>query len=242
MRTRLQLEADRRTANLRRSLAADLRRLREDAGLSRVAVAAAAGVDPTTVSKVEAGQFDPTLELYGRLSMALGADLHARPYPSTGPPIHDRHQARMAELLIRTLHARWTVTPEVAVRRPARGFIDAVLFDPVEHVLVATELESDLRRIEQLLRWSQEKAASLPSADGWSTWARGREPRMSRLVVVRATRANRLIAADARRQLHEAFPSDPRDALEALASAAPWPGPTLVWARLDGPRPRLDAA
>jgi len=157
MRTRLQVDADHRTATLRRLIAADLRRLREDAGLTRAAVASAAGVDATTISKVETGQFLPTLELYGRLAAALGADLHARPYPSTGPSIHDRHQVRMAELLLRSLHPRWRATPEVAVRRPNRGFVDAVLFEPAQEVLVATELESGLRRIEQLLRWSQEK-------------------------------------------------------------------------------------
>lgn len=242
MRTRLQVEADRRTAALRHSIAADLRRLREDAGLTRAAVATAAGVDSTTISKVETGQFLPTLELYGRLVAALGAELHARPYPSTGPPIHDRHQARMAELLVRSLHARWHVSPEVAVRRPSRGFVDAVLFDPSEPVIVATELDSDLRRIEQLLRWSQEKAAALPSSDGWTTWARTGDPRTSRLLVARHTRANRAVAAETRRQLREAYPADPRDALESLAGSAAWPGPTMLWARLETDPPRLSWA
>ena len=39
-------------------------------------------------------------------------------------------KSRIAELLLAELHHRWQPTPEVAVRRPARGFVDAALFDP----------------------------------------------------------------------------------------------------------------
>ena len=239
MRTRLQLEADRRSSKLRGALASDLRRLRLDAGLSLSQVSAAAGVDRSTLSRLESGELRPSLETYVRIATALGADLHARPYPTTGPPVHDRHQVRIAEILLASLHRRWEATAEVAVRRPARGFVDQVLFDR-EHTLVATELESDIRRVEQLLRWSIEKAASLPSADGWPTWARDGESNVSRLLVVRRTRSNRAVAADARRQLREAFPADPRDALESLTGTASWPGPALVWARLEPGRLTVD--
>ncbi len=101
------------------------------------------------------------------------------------------------------------------------------------------ELDSDLRRIEQLLRWSQEKAAALPSAEGWPTWASGGDPRTSRLLVARHTRSNRAAAAEARRQLREAYPADPRDALDSLVGTATWPGPAMLWARLEGDSPRL---
>ena len=147
----------------------------------------------------------------------------------------------MAELLLRSLNPRWRVSPEVAVRRPSRGFVDAVLIEPREPVIVATELDSDLRRIEQLLRWSQEKAAALPSSDGWPVWTRSGEPRTSRLLVVRHTRANRTAAVEARRQLREAYPADPRDALESLVGTAAWPGAALLWARLETDPPRLSA-
>ena len=239
MRTKLQVEADRRSTALRRSIASDLRRLREDAGLTRAAIATVAGVDATTISKVETGQFLPTLELYGRLAAALGADLHARPYPTTGPAIHDRHQVRMGELLLGTLHARWHASPEVAVRRPARGFVDLALFDAGSHTIVATELDSVLRRVEQLLRWSAEKATSLPSSDLWPSWSREGGPAVSRLLVVRRTRSNREVAVTARRLLREAYPADPRDALESLGGTVAWPGPALLWARLDTDHPRL---
>jgi transcriptional regulator with XRE-family HTH domain len=241
MPTRVQADADRRAAAIRRSLADELRRLREDAGLSRAAVARAAGLHPSLVARLEDVGYRPSLETYARICAALGADLVARPYPNTGPAIRDRHQVRMAELLISTLHRRWRVTPEVAVRRPARGWIDAVLEDGTGRTLVATELESDIRRIEQILRWSREKAHSLPSASAWLGWAQDGEPSISHLLIVRRTRANRDAAEAARRQLREAYPADPRDALDALTGPAAWPGPAMLWANIDGPEPRLVA-
>jgi len=239
-RTRLQLDADRHVVGLRRTLAEDLRRLRGDAGITQAAVAERAGVHPSLVSRVEAGGLDPTLETYARIAAALGADLAARVYPQSGPAIRDRHQARMAELILASVHPRWRNTPEVAVRRPVRGWIDLVLHDPSAHALVATELESGLRRIEQLIRWSTEKAHAIASASSWPTWlGTGPEPHVSRLLVVRWTRANRDAASSARRVLAEAYPADPRDALDALTGTAAWPGAAFVWARIDGGETRL---
>ena len=84
---------------------------------------------------------------------------------------------------------------------------------------MATELESDLHRIEQLIRWSAEKADAIEAG--------------SRLLVVRWTRANRTAVEAARRLLREAYPADPRDALESITATATWPGPALLWARID---------
>jgi transcriptional regulator with XRE-family HTH domain len=226
-RTRLQLDADRHAKALRDRLAEDLRRLREDAGVSRVAVARLAGIDASMITKLESGTIRPSLETYARISAALGSDLAARVYPNTGPRIRDRHQVRMADALIGSLHPRWRVTPEVAVRRPVRGWIDLVLHDPSTQATVATELESELHRIEQLIRWSAEKADAIGAA--------------SRLLVVRWTRANRAVVEASRRLLREAYPADPRDALDALTATAMWPGPALIWARIDRGRAELVA-
>jgi transcriptional regulator with XRE-family HTH domain len=239
-RTHLQLGADRHVAGLRRTLAEDLRRLREDAGATQTAVASLAGVHPSVISRIEAQELGPTLETYARVAAALGADIAARVYPQSGPAIHDRHQVRMAELVLASLHPRWQVSPEVAVRRPVRGWIDLALHDPAADVVVATELESGLRRIEQLVRWSREKADALTSSSMWESW-RGAalDPRISSLLVVRWTRANRDAVSAARRTLREAYPADPRDALDALTGTASWPGPALVWALIDGGNNRL---
>ena len=150
--------------------------------------------------------------------MALGADLSIRLYPNTGPSIRDRHQAGILEALLTSKHPRWHAYPEVGVRRPSRGWIDAALHDPRERTLVATEIQSELRRLEQLIRWSGEKAASLPSWDRWP--ALGEEPEVSQLLVVRDTRATRAVAREFGRVLRAAFPAHPDDALAALTSTA----------------------
>ena len=106
-------------------------------------------------------------------------------------------------------------------------------------MFLATELQSELRRLEQLVRWSAEKAASLASWDGWPHL--DPEPAISRLLVVRRTRATREIASAFERQLRVAYPAHPDDALAALTGTAPWPGPSLLWVVLDGKRSRMVA-
>lgn len=191
--------------------------------------AAAAGVDRGYFSRIENALVEPSTETYARIAAVLGADLSAHLYPSSGPSIHDRHQAPILEGLIASLHRRWQPFPEVAVRHPARGWIDLAVHDPDARVIVATEIESDLRRPEQLARWSREKADSLPSWDGWDHLAGG-TPVVSRLVVVRRTRRNLAAGRELERQIALSWPAHPEDAIASLTTGAPWPGSALVWA------------
>jgi transcriptional regulator with XRE-family HTH domain len=212
-------------------LVADLERALDDAGLGVRELSRAAGVDSGYLSRILAGRVHPTLDTYARLAVPLGLDLSTRLYPNTGPAIRDRHQAPMLELLLGAAHPRWHAYLEVAVRRPSRGWIDAVLHEPRERVAVASELQSELRRLEQLVRWQAAKADSLPSWEGWPHL--GEEPQVSRLLLVRRTRATRTVAQEFARQLRAACPAHPDDALAALTGTAPWPGPALVWVTLD---------
>ena len=209
------------------SVGGELTRLREDAGLSRRAVALAAGVDPAFYGRVEDGREHPSNETLVRLGLVLGGDVRVHLYPNSGPLIRDRHQARMLEALLDQVHPRWQAYTEVAVRRPSRGWVDAVLHEPRGQVAVATELQSDLRRLEQLIRWSAEKAASLPSWDGWAHLAEA--PSIHRLLIVRRTRATRETAATFARQLRVAHPAHRDDALAAITGTAVWPGPAMIW-------------
>jgi hypothetical protein len=122
--------------------------------------------------------------------------------------------------------------PEVAVRSPSRGWIDLVLHAPLERSLVATEIQSDLRRVEQLLRWFPEKVASLPSWEGWPQLGDIGAP--SRLLIVRSTKATRIAGREFARQLATAYPAHPADAVAALAGTTPWPGAALIWADIQG--------
>lgn len=239
----MEVEAQRRAARLRRGLADDLRGLREDAGVSKAALSVASGVDAGFICRIENGTERPSLETYSRLAAALGADLSTRIYPGTGPAIRDRHQARISEAMLTTLHPRWRAVPEVAVRSPVRGWIDLVLHDLSADTVVAVEVESELRRIEQLLRWHESKAAALPSWEGWPRRELPRspsaDPEVSRLLVVRRTRATRQATREFSRLLRSAYPARSEDALEALTGVGAWPGSAMLWARIDAGGVRL---
>ena len=230
--------AERAATRARTRLVEDLERLRSDAGISLRALAAASGLSPGYLTKIVSGRTHPTLETYAKLALPLGADLSTRLYPNTGPLIRDRHQGRILEALLRMRHPRWRATTEVGVRQPARGSIDIVFHEERERRIVAVEIESDIRRIEQEVRWAKMKSDSLPSWEGWPI--EGAE--VSRLLVVRQTRMTRHTAIEFARQLAMAYPAHPADAIDSLTGTTPWPGAAMVWARIEPGRVRFVSA
>jgi transcriptional regulator with XRE-family HTH domain len=239
--TRTRWAARRRAAELRRGIGDMIRGLREDGSLTQAAVAAAAGIDRSHLARIEAGSREPSLEVLAAIGSVLGADVSLRLYPTTGPRIRDRLQAPMGEALLRALHSRWTPMPEIPVFRPARGVIDFVLGDRHGAVLVATELHSELRRLEQQIRWHREKEASLPSSVAWRAPAPDRpEPATSRLLVLRSSAALIELARTYEDTLRAAYPARTPDVVAALTSAtAPWPGAGIAWIRVAGSEVRL---
>ncbi|MEO5704923.1 MAG: helix-turn-helix transcriptional regulator [Candidatus Limnocylindrales bacterium] len=219
----------------RKRLIADVKQMSEDAGVTQRALAEAAGISRSHLNRILDGTTKPSFDTCARLGDALGADFVARLYVNSGSPIRDRHQARILEALLERRYPRWQPFTEVIVRQPVRGAIDLALFEPRERLIVATEIQSELRRIEQVVRWSREKADALPSWSGWSAAGdprSGEPPVISQLLVVRATRATRRVAAEFARQLSVAFPAHPHDALAALTGTAAWPGSAMVWAEI----------
>lgn len=231
-------EAQRRHRELRRAIGADLRALREDSGVTLSSAALAAGIDRTHLHRIELGERGASLEVLSAISTALGARLSMRAYPDTGPRIRDRHQAAMLDALLAILDPRWRRILEVPVHRPARGYIDAVLADLTSDVpiVVATEVQSDLRRLEQQIRWAADKAESLPSASAWSFLAPPDlgDPLVSRLLVLRSTARTRSLVDQFPHLLEAAYPAMTRDVHSALASTAPWAGAGILWARVEG--------
>lgn len=219
-----------------RALGQDLVRIRTDAGATQGQVSALAGIDCSHFSRIEAGAANASIETLIAISTALGADMSIRLYPGTGPRLTDRHQARMLEVLLRSLCSDWRAHVEVPVSRPARGVIDAVLERPAERLLVATEAYSELRRLEQQIRWSADNAASLGSSD---LVARGSEPTVSRLLVLRSTAATRELARQFEATLGAAYLSPSSRVVASLRDCAQWPGPGIVWIRIEGERVEL---
>ncbi len=198
-----------------------MRSAREDAGLSLRRLSRAAGISHSTLLTLERGQFDPSTEVLARVGEALGMELSLRLYPGTGPLLRDHVQAIMEEGLLRLLHPRWQPDLEVWVTQPVRGVIDVVLeADDAREPLVATESQSELRRLEQQVRWAHAKADAL---------AQARARPSSRLLLLRNTRRTRAAVSEHARLVGAAYPARAADAFAALTGDQPWPGAALLW-------------
>lgn len=145
----------------------------------------------------------------------------------------------MVEALIRALDQRWVPRPEVPILSPVRGVIDIVLDDRRAPVTVATESCSDITRLEQLVRWSNEKADGL--ARQLREAAPGdRERTVDRLLLVRSTARNREISRRYAATLAAAYPARTHDVIRALTTAdAAWPGSGIVWTGLGAGAPNV---
>ncbi|MFC9691931.1 helix-turn-helix domain-containing protein [Kribbella sp. NPDC056951] len=99
-----------------------LRHAREQAGLSRSALAARAGVPTSTVSRIEAGSTDPTLTMLGRLIAAAGLTMSitvGKSARSRQPRIEDLTNAYAPSAQVRKIN--WT---------HLRGFVDQLTQHP----------------------------------------------------------------------------------------------------------------
>lgn len=237
MTTRLQALADRAAIARRQAIGDELRRLREDAGASKSAVSKLAGIDASYLTLIEQGRREPTGSVLGRVAAALGADVSVRLFPSTGPRIRDRFQARMIEALLREASPAWQRFVEVPVQKPVRGFIDLVLFHAPAGRIVTIEAHSDLRRLEQQLRWAVEKSEALPSSSVWPILQRQSSSvlAVSRVMLLRSTARTRDLARTFAATMRAAYPADAIDIRRALTDpAARWPGDGILWARVEG--------
>jgi transcriptional regulator with XRE-family HTH domain len=221
---------------IRLALGNDLRRHRTDAGLPLGAVAGAAGISRSHLCELETGKADASLPTLAALADVLGADLSIRLHPNTGPRIRDHIQARIVEELLRVAHPRWRAYAEVPVYRPARGRVDVVYHDPAAVLMVATEVHSQINRVEQQLGWANMKTDSLPSADLWRHAVADQV--VSRLLVLRSTRTMRELVGRFEHTFRSAYPASAASVYAALVSRAPWPGPGVLWAAVssDGVR------
>ena len=203
----------------------DIRRMRTEAGISLGGLADVVGIHKSHVARIEASEVRPSLEVLTAIGIALGADLSLRYFEGAGPRVHDHFQAAMTEALLRSLDPRWTVDLEVPIAQPTRGVIDLVLTDRAGPV-VACEVYSELRRLEQQIRWSAEKAGALSTRLAHD---------VSRLLVLRSTVATRELARRYEATLGTAYPARARDiALALTAPTEPWPGSGIVWMHLHG--------
>ena len=209
-----------------------------EAGASLGGLSAVVGIHKSHLARIENGEAQPSLEVLSAIGVALGADLSVRYYPGSGPRIHDRFQAPMVETLLSALDPRWGAELEVPILRPSRGVIDIVLTERSGRTVIATEVQTEMRRLEQQLRWSAEKADGL--AARLVDEQRSRPGAVSRLLVLRSTVALREIARRYSTTLATAYPARSHECVLALTSPnAPWPGAGIVWMRVHGSQTTL---
>jgi transcriptional regulator with XRE-family HTH domain len=237
VRTKLQLTADRAAEAALRTVGEQLRHLREDAGLPQSVVARQAGIHPSYLRLLEHGLRDPSTRVLFRVTAALGSNVGLRVFPNSGPPIRDHVQARMIEALLAFLPREWEAHLEVAVYRPVRGVVDVVAVRSTTGRIVSIEAHSELRRLEQQLRWAAEKTEALPSSVIWPSLvgAAGPTPAVSRILLLRSTASTRALARAFQSTLSSAYPADPMELRAALLDPTrPWPGSGILWAKVDG--------
>lgn len=230
-RPSIEREIQRRLRRLHRSIGTDIERLRTDAAATISQVSSVAGIDRSFAGRIETGVANPSLETLTAIAVAIGADLSVRFYPGSGPRLTDRHQSRMLETILRRLAPVWTPHLEVPVTRPARGVIDAVFERPAQRLLIVSEAQSMLVRLEQQIRWAADKAASIGSS---SLFGGGPEWKVWRLLILRSTAANRDLARTFEASLRAAYPASSRRAVASLVDGASWPGHSIVWVRIEG--------
>lgn len=228
-RTYVRLETDRRIRRLGPQIGDEIRLMRLGGGLTLTSLSEVVGVHRSHLARIEAGTVIPSFAVLVAIGVALGADMNLRYFPGVGPRLVDRFQAAMVESFLRSLHRRWTVRLEVPILRPARGVIDAALLDTLTPIAIVSEAQSELRRLEQLIRWIEEKAAGFGDLLAHEA-APGPAPKVSRLLILRSTMATRALAREYRSTLATAFPARTVDVHAALTtSSAAWPGAGIVW-------------
>jgi transcriptional regulator with XRE-family HTH domain len=235
-RTAVARETARRMRRLGLQTGEDIRRMRLDVGITLTGLAEIVGVDRSHLARLESGTAKASIDVLTAIGVALGADLSLRYFPGSGPRLHDRFQAPMLEAVLAALDPRWRAELEVPVTKPSRGVIDLVLKDRSSPVVVAAELQSELRRLEQQIRWTAEKADGLHQhlvADATSRAGLV----VSRLLILRSTMATRELARQYASTLSAAYPALTENVVSALTTpSTPWPGAGIVWVRIEDSR------
>jgi transcriptional regulator with XRE-family HTH domain len=227
-----------RMRKLRLAVGEEIQRLRLDAGITLTELSAVTCLDRSHLRRIESAEATASVEALVAIGVALGADLSLRYFAGTGPRLVDRFQAPMVEEFLRRLSPRWSTRLEVPVETPRRGVVDAGLFDGRTRLVVATQFQSEFRRLEQEIRWNVEKGEGIVTKilqeDGDRPWVG------SRLLVVRSTVSTRAVAKQYEATLRAAYPARTRDVLDALTSrTAAWPGPGVVWMIVEAGKARM---
>jgi transcriptional regulator with XRE-family HTH domain len=224
-------EGDRQLRRAAVRVGEDFRQLRLRAGVSQAAVARAIGVERSVICRLEAGCPSVSPRIRARAAAVVGADFRMSVYADASPLLADAAQARIVELLLATRHSTWRASVEAPVPGPGRRCSDVRLDRGRDVVLV--EVETRVRRWEELLRELHDKRAAV--ASGLS------DRHCHVLLVLPWTGHHRQLVATHPATVRATFPAPGAALLAALTDGeTTWPGDGLLWSVMSGV-PRLRA-
>ena len=198
-------------------LGAEIRLARQASGLTLDFVAAAAGISPTELSRIERG-FAPWLDILvaARLCAIVGLDLSVRAYPG-GEPLRDAGHARLTAEFDGRVSGALRIRSEVPIgdERDHRAW-DQTIADPGG--IAAAEFETRLVDAQTIARRIMLKS---------------RDSGIERVfLVLPDTRNNRRAVAAATAVLRPVFPLDSATVLRALRRGTLPPRGGIVFLRL----------
>ena len=214
-------EGDRQLRRVAARFGDDFRELRLRVGVTQAAIGRAIGADRSVIARMERGDPSVSNALRARACAVLGADFRIALYPERSAMIFDAAHARIIERLLAARHRRWRAVLEAPVPGPGRRSTDVRLDGGTDVVLM--EIESRVRRMEQLVRELHAKREAVDTAYG------GRA-RVHVVLVLPPTRHHQSLVRTLDRTVRAAFPvgsADLRRSLEAPAGA--WPGDGILW-------------
>jgi transcriptional regulator with XRE-family HTH domain len=195
---------------------ATVRRLRIRARLRQCDLAAACGVSPTTISRIERGHIESlSLAVLRRVAAYLEIRLDLVPRWRGGDLdrlLNSRHSA-LHEAVARdfTRRSGWIFRPEVSFAIwGERGVIDILAFHPGRQALLVIELKTDIADVNELVGTFDKKvrhASEIATSIGWSVPS---EATVSAWVIVASGRTNRRRIQAHGSMLRAAFPVDGR--------------------------------
>jgi transcriptional regulator with XRE-family HTH domain len=218
-------EAERALRQQSTRLADELRSFRLRTGVSQAAVAAAAGVSRSVVSRLEEGNPEVALRTRFPGAAVLGADQRLAAYEGSPALIRDTVQAPIIERLLGERDPRRQAAVEAAVPGPGRRSIDLRLDSP--GVCVLLEIESRVTSLEGIVRELHAKRQAI-----LESWEVAADQRVYCVLVLPLTRHHRALVRDHPETIRTAFPAPSDEIRRALEDASiPWPGDGILWIR-----------
>ncbi len=218
-------EGDRTLRRMATRFGDDFREQRLRIGVTQAAIARAIGVDRSAIARLERGDPGVSNTIRSRACAVLGADFRIALYPERVPMIFDAAHARIVERLLAIRHRRWRPVVEAPVPGPGRRSVDVSL--AAGHDLVLFEVETRVRRMEQLARELHAKRAAVKAA----VKAAVRAPVTVHVVLVLPpTRHHQALVRELTATVRVAFPVPSPTLRRAIESATEtWPGDGILW-------------